>query len=177
MKNKFFNKKIKYTLLIFNFILIFSLTFIYALKEEDYRKQDTFYLKLKPIDPRSLIQGDYMRLNYEIIDKAIKKLGYDYNLKVKRRGYIVVKLDKNRVAHFVDAVKKIEDYKNKKNEKVLFITFKGNGYANLKINADSFLFQEGDAKLYENAKYSKVVIANYKLRLISLVDELPVFSK
>ncbi|MBS9776382.1 MAG: GDYXXLXY domain-containing protein [Fusobacterium sp.] len=177
MKNILKNKKIKYTLLIFNFILVLVLTFLSATKEQTYRKQKAFYLKLAPIDPRSLMQGDYMRLNYEIVDKAVEKLGYDYNIKVRRRGYIVVKLDKNDVAEYVDVVKNIEDFKNKNKEDILFIAFKGNGYANLKINADTFLFQEGDAKLYENAKYSKVVVVNHKLRLLSLVDKILTIDK
>ncbi len=171
------NSGVKRILLMLNFLLLFILVCFSALKEESYRNLNSFYLKLAPIDPRSLMQGDYMTLNYEIVDKAVEKFAHDYNLKVRRRGYIVVKLDKNNVAEYVDVIKNIEDFKNKNNEELLFIAFKGNGYTNLKINADTFLFQEGDAKLYENAKYSKVVVVNHKLRLLSLVDKLPVFSK
>ncbi len=177
MKNIFKNKKTKYSLLIFNFILVLALTSFSALKEEAYRKLNYFYLKLEPIDPRSLMQGDYMTLNYNIIDKAVDKLGEDYNIRVRRRGYIVVKLNKNKVAEYVDVVKNVEDFKNENNDEVLFIAFRGNGYANLKINADTFLFQEGDAKLYENAKYSKVVLINNRLRLISLVDKISNLDK
>ncbi|PID67090.1 MAG: hypothetical protein CR959_01990 [Fusobacteriales bacterium] len=177
MKNIFKNKKLKYALLIFNFILVLALTSFSALKEEAYRKLNYFYLKLEPIDPRSLMQGDYMTLNYNIVGKAVESLGEDYNIRVRRRGYIVVKLNKNNVAEYVDVVKNIKDFKNKNNDKVLFIAFRGNGYANLKINADTFLFQEGDAKLYENAKYSKVVLINNRLRLISLADKISNLDK
>lgn len=172
MKNK--TKKI---LVVVNFVLLFALTSFAVFKEETYRKQDSFYLKLAPVDPRSLMQGDYMTLNYNITDKALSEVGQrttwvssvEEQKEVLKRGYIVVSLDENKVAHFKDVVKEIDEVKNKEN--LIFIAFKSDGW-DMKINADTFLFQEGDAKLYENAKYSKVVIVNNTLRLISLVDEV-----
>ncbi|MCI5724770.1 GDYXXLXY domain-containing protein [Fusobacterium sp.] len=156
--------KMKTTLIIFNFILLLVLTSFSAFKEESYKKGDYFYLKLAPVDPRSLIQGDYMILNYEIVDELWARLNNTKNnMKV---GYIVAKIDENKVAHFIDVVDKPFDDKN-----LIFIKFKSNSY-NIKINADSFLFQEGEAKTYENAKYSKVVIVNNVLRLVDLVNEI-----
>ncbi len=156
--------KMKTTLIIFNFILLLVLTSFSAFKAESYRKGDYFYLKLAPVDPRSLIQGDYMILNYEIVDELWARLNNTRNnMKV---GYIVAKIDENKVAHFIDVVDKPFNDKN-----LIFIKFKSNSY-NIKINADSFLFQEGEAKTYENAKYSKVVIVNNVLRLVDLVNEI-----
>lgn len=156
--------KIKTTLIIFNFILLFVLTSFSAFKEESYKKGEYFYLKLAPVDPRSLMQGDYMILNYEIVDKLWARLNEtEKNMKV---GYIVAKIDENKVAQFIDVVDKPFNDRN-----LIFIKFKSNSYS-IKINADSFLFQEGEAKTYENAKYSKVVIVNNVLRLIDLVEEI-----
>lgn len=163
-------KKIKQILIILNFILMFVLTSWSALKEESYKKRNYFYLEIAPVDPRSLMQGDYMILNHVIENKAWGKI-HEMQLKddrAIRKGYIVVKIDENKIAQFVDVVERIDKSDNKD---LLFISFKTNGYA-ININANSFLFQEGEAKNYENSKYSKVVLVNNTLRLIDLKREL-----
>ena len=163
------NNKTKKILIALNFIIVLILLFFSVMKEESYKKRESFYLRLSPVDPRSLMQGDYMVLNYEIVDEAWNKI---YNLqeeenKIIKNGFIAVYLDKNNVAIFKDIVKEPINDSN-----LLFISFKSNGY-NLKINADTFFFQEGNAHLYENAKYSKVVLIGNTLRLVDLVDKLP----
>ena len=53
-------------------------------------------LKLSPVDPRSLMQGDYLRLNYEAADQAFpwqRRRSLD-------DGHIVVALDSRNVGHF-----------------------------------------------------------------------------
>ncbi len=157
----------KNILIILNFIIMIFLTYFSSFKEESYRKQEAFYLKLAPIDPRSLMQGDYMTLNYEITQKARRKLKDKHT----KKGYIIVSLDENKLAHFKNVVyKKPKNHKKDKN--TLFIAFKYNGFS-MSINADTFLFQEGKAKAYESAKYSKVIIVDDTLRLISLLDKIP----
>lgn len=163
------NKRTKQILILLNFILVLLLTSLSALREESYKKREGFYLKLAPVDPRSLMQGDYMILNYEIVDEAWNRI---YEIQEKenkavKNGFIAVKLDKDNVAVFKDVVRKPNNDKD-----LLYIAFKSNGYQ-LKINADSFFFQEGNAHLYQNAKYSKVVLINNTLRLVDLVDKLP----
>lgn len=163
------NNKVRKIIIILNFIFILVLTSFSALKEESYKKREGFYLKLAPVDPRSLMQGDYMILNYDIVDQAWEKINtlQEKENKFIKRGYIVVSLDENNVANFKDIAK--EPYED---DSLLFISFKSDGYS-LKINVDSFFFQEGNAHLYENAKYSKVVLIKNTLRLIDVVDELP----
>ena len=69
------------------------------------------------------------------------------------------------VAKFVKITKEITDEKD-----LLFIAYKTNGF-NVNINANSYLFQEGTGDKYENARYSKVVLVDNKLRLIDLRDK------
>ena len=52
-------------------------------KEKIIKKLDSyFYLELRPVDPRSLLQGDYMTLNYDILDQTTEFIyqnkSYDY---------------------------------------------------------------------------------------------------
>ena len=168
------SNNIKKILLIINIVILFVVTGFSANKEEGYKKSDSyFYLELAPVDPRSLLQGDYMTLNYDIIDKAQEIIfngiydSKDENNEFldMRKGYIVVSLDENKVAKFVKLSKEKTDEKD-----LLFIAFKSDGF-NVNINANSYLFQEGTGDKYENARYSKVVLVDNKLRLIDLRDK------
>ena len=168
------SNNIKKILLIINIVILFVVTGFSANKEEGYKKSDSyFYLELAPVDPRSLLQGDYMTLNYDIIDKAQEIIFngiYDSKNENNefldmRKGYIVVSLDENKVAKFVKLSKEKTDEKD-----LLFIAFKSDGF-NVNINANSYLFQEGTGDKYENAHYSKVVLVDNKLRLVDLRDK------
>ena len=168
------SNNIKKILLIINIVILFVVIGFSANKEEGYKKLDSyFYLELAPVDPRSLLQGDYMTLNYDITDKAQEIIfsgiydSKDENNKFldMRKGYIVVSLDENKVAKFVKLSKEKTDEKD-----LLFIAFKSDGF-NININANSYLFQEGTGDKYENARYSKVVLIGNNLRLIDLRDK------
>jgi len=127
--------KISYLTLVI--ILIFSMTQIKQ-KEKFFRKADEIYLKLAPIDPRSMIQGDYMRLNYEILE----------TIHYRSKGYIIVALDDKRVGRFVRFEHKLDRKKLKENEYPIRVK-------NRKIKSMTFFFQEGAAKAYEQAVYGK----------------------
>lgn len=168
------NNNVKKILLIVNIAMLFVITGFSAIKEEGYKKLDNyFYLELAPVDPRSLLQGDYMTLNYDITDR-VQEIIYNgiYDSKDEnnkflgmRKGYIVVSLDENKVAKFVKISKEKTDEKD-----LLFIAFRSDGF-NVDINANSYLFQEGTEDKYQDACYSKVVLVGNNLRLIDLRDK------
>ena len=54
------------------------------------------FLRLSPVDPRSLMQGDYMRLNFEVADQAFPAA----ESTPKADGHIVVLLDPGGIARF-----------------------------------------------------------------------------
>lgn len=116
--------------------------FNYAIYEKEQVKTngETVLLELAPVDPRSLMQGDYMRLRYAIERNQSYKAD-------KKRGYMVVSLDSDKVATFsrFDNGEPLAP-----NEKLLHFH---NQYGNLRIVPDSFMFQEGHAKFYQTAKY------------------------
>ena len=61
------------------------------------------YFELAPVDPRSLLQGDYMRLNYRIANDLRQKFARIRSAgegEVPRIGKVVVRLDERRVASF-----------------------------------------------------------------------------
>jgi uncharacterized membrane-anchored protein len=102
-------------------------------------------LRLSPVDPRSLMQGDYMRLNFEAADQA-------FPLERRRRladGHIVVALDGQGVGHF----RRFADGKPlAPNEIALRYRIRA-GRPQFATNA--FFFEEGQARAFEAARYGE----------------------
>ena len=94
-----------------NLILVLAFfAFSVIQKETLIAKGTEVLLRLAPVDPRSLMQGDYMALDYEIT----REISYK-----SKSGYVVVKLGSDRVAKFV----RIQDDKNV-NDGELIIRYK-----------------------------------------------------
>lgn len=122
-----------------NLILVLAFfAFSVIQKETLIGKGTEVLLRLAPVDPRSLMQGDYMALNYQILRQI------DYKSK---SGYVVVKVGSDRVAEFV----RVQSDKNMNNGEHLIRYKRHQG--RLTIGADNYFFQEGSAKKFENAKY------------------------
>ena len=122
-----------------NLILVLAFfAFSVVQKETLIAKGTEVLLRLAPVDPRSLMQGDYMALDYEII----REIGYK-----SKSGYVVVKVGNDRVAEFV----RIQDGKGVNNGEFIIRYKRHNG--RLTVGADNYFFQEGSAKKFENAKY------------------------
>ncbi len=129
-------------MLILSFFILSILNYGIYEKEEIKNNGETILLELAPVDPRSLMQGDYMRLRYAI-ERTAPSTKIQHTAK---RGFIVIEPDKNNIAKFV-RFHSGESLQEK--EKLLKFHYK----YGIKIVPDSFLFQEGHAKYYEDAKY------------------------
>lgn len=122
---------------------------------------ETVLLELAPVDPRSLMQGDYMQLRYAI-ERVVPR---EERRAWPKRGYMVVHPDENNVAQFV-RFHSGEQLENQ--EKLLRFHIK----YDLRIVPDSFLFQEGHAEYYEDAKYGVFKFDNNgKHLLVGLADK------
>lgn len=155
------NKKTKVLFLLLNIFLLFFFTIKAVIKEEGYKKQKSFYLKLAPVDPRSILQGDYMILNYDILSTA-KSIIYNSNLE---NGFIIISIDKLKVAHFNSVSNKKVD-----EDSIKSISFSYNKF-DVNIGTNTFLFQEGMTKDYNNSVYAEVVLINNSIRVLNLLDE------
>lgn len=122
-------------------LLVFA-AFNYGIYQKEHIKAngETVLLELAPVDPRSLIQGEYMRLRYAI------ERNQPYQAKDKC-GYMVVGLDQNKVGTF----KRFHDGGALAADEKLLHYHHQSGQ--LRIVPNSFMFQEGQAKLYEQARY------------------------
>ncbi len=140
-------KKYRSIIILFNLILLlFFFNSSIFKKEKILDDGELILLKLAPVDPRSLMQGDYMILQYEMTRDI-------YTDSIPTRGFCVVKLDSSRVASRVRLQKGITPI----NEGEYLIEYRL-GSRELIIGAESFFFQEGDAGKYGQAKYGAVMI-------------------
>jgi uncharacterized membrane-anchored protein len=128
-------------------VVLATVNFEIYKKEELLTKGTTILLELAPVDPRSLIQGDYMVLRYKI---ARLQALYE----AKNEGYLVIERDANQIAQF----KGIYDNKSPLESGMLLLRFRKRG-SEIRLGAESFFFQEGHAKYYENARYGELKVA------------------
>ena len=121
-------------------------------------------LELAPVDPRSLMQGDYMALRFQVAREA---LGHSSNNREKGGdGCIVVKPDDKGIARYVrhDAGEPLGA------GEVLLRYRVREGQVKFATNA--WFFQEGQAKLYERARYGEFRVApSGKMLLVAMLGE------
>ncbi len=118
-------------------------------------------LALRPLDPRSLMQGDYMILQFQIerdISRALPELA-------PRRGLAVLRLENGE--HKLARLHGSEPLA----EGELLLEFKQIG-GGIKVSSGSFFFEEGQAKTYEQARYAELRVRDDGKAMISaLLDE------
>ncbi len=141
-------------------------------KEMHLKNGKIVYLKIAPVDPRSLMQGDYMALRFELANKIYAKLREEDKFNTIPRssngqdGLVVVSLDDKKVASLVSLSK---NHPLKKNELLLQYRVRKRV---VKFATNAFFFQEGTASKYEKAKYGEFrVNEKGELLLIAMADE------
>jgi uncharacterized membrane-anchored protein len=135
-------------------ILVFALLILVLLNYQIYQKERLLsegtmvLLELAPRDPRSLMQGDYMVLRYQIAQRQeLRDTPVNY-------GYIVLELDKNQVAYF----KRLYDETIPLQPNELILRFRKRDQV-ISFGAESFFFQEGHAQYYAQARYGELRLA------------------
>src|SRR5690554_4466255 len=143
-------------------IAVIALIFILALvnysifqKEQHLAEGRIVYLQLAPVDPRSLMQGDYMALHFGVADQVYAKLpkatdDQPWSRKVNADdGYVVVELDEKAVGSFVriDDGQPLADNEMKLRYRVRD--------GEVKFATNAFFFQEGHAQAYDAARYGQ----------------------
>lgn len=141
--------KTKWIIIFANLALVISLFINAVVKKELLLKNGKLLLlELAPVDPRSLIQGDYMALNYDI------SRDFDNENEIRNNGFIIVKADSLGVAQKV----RIQAGAEPKEYDEWAIPYKKNSSWTVSIGAQSYFFEEGKAELFENAGYGGVII-------------------
>ena len=151
-------------------------------------------LKIAPVDPRSLMQGDYMVLNYAILSEfqqsqvlpesneslesnepidtveSNETTGIDESSPSEKKAYILVHLDKNHVATFCEAQSEIPtDFKHCTPNVYLPIRYNGGWLPELP--SQDYFFAEGKGEYYAQAEYAEYRFKDGILLLARLLDK------
>lgn len=105
----------------------------------------TVLLALRPVDPRSLMQGDYMELRYDAAVFPPPELAET----LPRKGRIILALDDQGVARFA----RLEDGTPPGPMEARLVYRLAGPDGELRYGAESFFFQEGQAETFQDAKY------------------------
>ncbi|MFM5013430.1 GDYXXLXY domain-containing protein [Aeromonas veronii] len=121
-------------------------------------------LRLAPVDPRSLMQGDYMRLNYEIARELTSRDARA--TQNKGSDTLVIRLDAHQVASLVADGK---PDRLASDERLLQVHQSERQW---QIGPDAYFFEEGSGGQYEAARYGEFRLqADGKTLLVGLRDE------
>lgn len=130
-------------------------------KEDIIASGRQVFMELAPVDPRSLIQGDYMRLRYAVGDRSLRRSFPD-------SGFMVIQLDSRGVGTYKRVYS--ESQPDLKNDEVILRYRKER--RRVYFGTDSFFFQEGKADLFDNAKYGEFRVSEGGTTiLVALRDE------
>lgn len=114
-------------------------------------------IALAPVDPRSLMQGDYMTLNFDV--------PLESDMIARRTGnavvYAYLDVDTNGVARITREARAGEP-------RIALVRRNGRW----QVPANAWFFQEGDAKRFERARYGIFAVApDGKSALVGLADD------
>ena len=127
------------------FIILAGVNYTIYSREQLLHDGQIVLLELAPVDPRSLMQGDYMALDFTINRTAFSTAPTE-GLK---DGNLVVSLDKNSVAHF----KRFADNTPVSDDEVLLRYRIRDDQPKFATNA--YFFQEGTSEQYAPARYGE----------------------
>jgi uncharacterized membrane-anchored protein len=126
-------------------------------KQQILAHGQTVLLPLAPVDPRSLMQGDYMVLRYTLE----QEMGFDMfdigEPNIPRHGRVVITVDDDGVGHFA----RLDDGRELgEHERRIEYRLREGWSGRVRIGAESFFFEEGSAQRYEDARYGELVVAD-----------------
>ena len=129
-------------------------------KEELIAKGTPVFIKLAPVDPRSLMQGDYMALNYEIppIPKALTNMSVLYAVAERNQS------GDAQITRISGPKTALAD-----REFLIKLKYMPRGWT---VVSNAWYFTEGTGKQWENAKYGEFrVKKDGSALLVGLADE------
>lgn len=150
----------------FGILILMVINLLIIQKEDHLANGERVLLELAPVDPRSLMQGDYMRLDFAIKDN-IRAAWKDDNKNIPspHDGFVIVDRNQDNVATFV-RVSQSRDH----NQGELALHYRVR-HDRIQFATNAFFFQEGDAKIFEESKYGHFrVNEDGELLLTSMYD-------
>lgn len=135
------------------FLMLIGINAVILMREHLLTNGSVVFLELAPIDPRSLMQGDYMALRFNVANEAL--LATQGLPKTKTDGEMVLELDDQHIGRFrriVDGAAELAP-----NERLVRYRIRG---SQVKLATNAFFFQEGLRSVYQPARYGEFRVAS-----------------
>jgi uncharacterized membrane-anchored protein len=158
----FFMKNIKTIIILFNLVCLLGyINWSIFHKEKTISEGTLMLFELRPVDPRSLMQGDYMDLRYAAANQGITED------ELPKFGFGVVTLDENKVVKLV----RYQETETPLDEGEFLIKYAIHRRG-VSFGAESYFFEEGTGEQFEKAKYGGLRVDDEgKSILIGLYNE------
>jgi len=119
-------------------------------------------LELAPVDPRSLMQGDYMRLQFAVAHEAASSLqGRDAD-----GGFVVVQVGDRSIARFV----RVQPDARVEAPGELAIRYRRK-HGQIFLGSDAYFFEEGRAGHFEQARYGELRVGEDGTALLTTLRD------
>lgn len=143
-------------------ILLAAVNYSIYAKQKLLTEGRAVFLELAPVDPRSLMQGDFMALRFKAADAAFRS-GIN---SLPTDGKIVLAVAENGIAQY----QRFDDGKPLAPVEIVMRYRIRSGQPKFATNA--FFFQEGHAQYYSRARYGEFRVAeNGEAILVAMRDE------
>ncbi len=109
------------------------------------------FLELAPVDPRSLMQGDYMALRFQAANEAQASLAGSAGTD----GHLVVALDERGIGRF----RRLDDSTPIATDEIR-LRYRVRG-GEMKFATNAYFFQEGEARTYASARFGEFRVDNH----------------
>lgn len=139
--------------LVVGILILCAVNVTIAQREQLLREGRVVLLELAPVDPRSLMQGDYMALRFQIATAAEAQAHAKDG--VNEDGFLLASVDQHGVAQFKQHLSQGEQVGA---DDILLRYRVRNHVAKFATNA--YFFQEGKAELYSKARYGEFRVAS-----------------
>lgn len=155
----------KYAVSAIGLLILIGVNWSIWQKEQVLSNGQTVFLTLAPVDPRSIMQGDYMRLRFELESQVRAQLPQDQT--ENSQGFVLVKLDDKGIAQFIN----LQTEPTMTEPRTAALQYRVRE-GNIKFATDAFFFEEGQGDIYAQAKYGEFKVAeNGELLLTDLRGE------
>lgn len=151
-------------------VAIIAINFNIYKKEDLIENGEVLLFKLAPVDPRSLMQGDYMRLRFDLAGKILNELNKSTKLSTIERpshdGQAIILKNDNNVVSFVAL------YDNQAlttNQRIIPYKLRNRS---VKFTTNAFFFQEGKASHFQKSEYGEFKMSeDGEILLVNMVDK------
>ncbi|QUN07146.1 GDYXXLXY domain-containing protein [Shewanella yunxiaonensis] len=137
-------------------------------KEQLWRYGERLVLELAPVDPRSLMQGDYMALDFTVARQLRQALRENGIWQSNLQGWLLVTLQSHGPASYQGyRLTNIESNMTGQQRLIPFKVRKGR----VRIASNAWFFEEGQAKHFSAARFGEFRLSpEGELLLIGLLD-------